>query len=236
MPSIAAAAHSVPGLKRKSNEDAHRIFLDQEAVTNSSRPALFAVADGMGSYTKGAEAATMAVDHLAQFFSLEADAYQGEHSLQELFFKANIAVTRLRNQSRANYGMGTTLTCLMLDAATLDAVLLYVGDSAAWLLRDKELLRLTIPHVDQTGAITQHIGMGPGMKLDRVRLRLTPGDRLLLCSDGVDTQVPARMMQSVLAEALAPEAAAQALTSLADKLGGKDNATAVVVFVGEATQ
>ena len=235
MPSITAAAHTAIGLTRKTNEDDHRIYLDQEIVVQSGRPPLFAVADGMGSYRNGAQASSLAVDQLGHFYSLEPADFKGERSLQDLFFRANTAVTRLRNQSRANYGMGTTLTCLMVDPATLEAILLYVGDSGAWLLRAGELLRLTIPHVDQSGAITQHIGMGPGMQLERVRLLLAPGDRLLLCSDGVDGQVRSSMLDSVLRDAPSPAEAAQALTSLADKLGGKDNATAIVIFVGEAT-
>jgi len=95
---LIAAARSETGLLRKRNEDAWRIYRDQ-AFVSADRGFLLAVADGMGSGRAGSEAAWMAVDQLAHFYHIAEGQLRGERTLQDLIFRSNDAITRLRTTS-----------------------------------------------------------------------------------------------------------------------------------------
>ena len=231
---LVVACSSVIGLLRQRNEDAWRIYQAQEFVTGSTRGCLVAVADGMGGGRAGGEAAWMAVDQLAHFYHAPANQFRGEETLQSLIFRSNDAVTRLRTSSNTHYGMGTTLVAALFDHSGNAVTIFNVGDSAAYLWRGDRHLRLTTPHVNEAGELTNHIGMGPGLEIERVRARLAPGDRLLLTSDGVHSYVDDGIIGTLLAGA-EPAKIAASITAAADNAGGKDNATALVAEVQPAS-
>jgi len=229
---LVAAASSVTGLVRQRNEDAWRIYQDQEFVRSGERGWIMAVADGMGGGRAGSEAAWMAVDQLAHFYHTPAEKFQGEETLQDLVFRSNDAVTRLRNTSNTHYGMGTTLVAALFDRDAAAVTVINIGDSAAFLWRKGLLLRLTTTHVDAVGKLTNHIGMGQGLSIERVRASLVPGDRLLLCSDGVHSYIAEEDIGTILC-GMDPGAITTSITEAADEAGGRDNATALVAEIVE---
>jgi protein phosphatase len=143
---------------------------------------------------------------------------------------------------------GTTLTALV--AAGAQAALVHVGDSRAYLLRAGALTQLTEDHTllarlqavnhpllrDPDVAIPRNylyrcLGQDEETALDATELTLAPGDRLLLCSDGLWDELASDLLRDHLAHGDGPQACAEALVAAADDAGGHDNSTAVVVFV-----
>ena len=227
MERLVVAASSVVGLLRQRNEDAFRVYQEQGFVGDGARGYLVAVADGMGGGRAGGEAAWMAVDQLAHFYYTPPAQFRGEETLQELVFRSNDAVTRLRTTGKTHYGMGTTLVAALVDQGANAVTVFNVGDSAAFLWRGGRHIRLTTLHVNEAGELTNHVGMGPGLEIERVRTRLAPGDRLLLTSDGVHSYVEDAVIGALLG-GTDPASIAGAITGAADAAGGKDNATALV--------
>jgi len=143
-------------------------------------------------------------------------------------------------------GMGTTLTGAW--SVGLDLFVLHVGDSRAYLMRGSRLRKVTHDHTvaqdyaDQ-GLIAQHEvdrhrmshvltravgGHGDDVEGDMHHVRLSPGDRLLLCSDGLTDMVSDQEILQVLRSGMPSEKIARTLVELANDHGGKDNVTVVV--------
>jgi protein phosphatase len=146
-------------------------------------------------------------------------------------------------------GMGTTLTAatLVTDGTVLVG---HVGDSRAYLLHDGELRQVTVDHslveelvregrltVDeaavhpQRSIITRALGVDAAVEVDVFSVELAPGDRLLLCSDGLTGMVQTETIAATLRRESDPARAAAALIDAANVAGGEDNITAVVVAV-----
>ncbi|HET9255241.1 MAG TPA: SpoIIE family protein phosphatase, partial [Pseudonocardiaceae bacterium] len=126
-----------------------------------------------------------------------------------------------------------------------------LGDSRAYLLRQRALQRLTTDHSlaqllvqvgdltpDQAAAhptrnqLTQYVGM-PGEAEPGTRvLGLTPGDRLLLCTDGLTTMIKDKDIEAILRDYPHPDAACRELITTAKKEGGTDNITVIVLGLG----
>jgi PPM family protein phosphatase len=226
------------GRVRNKNEDL--------ALENSS---LFAVADGMGGHAGGEVAARVAVDTLQRTFEREPTA----HGLLDAVVAANAAVWRASQGSRDLRGMGTTLTvaALVQNEDGQDVVVLAnVGDSRAYVAADGQLVRVTADHslaeervrqgvmTEAEAAVHPHrhiltraLGIGPGVDVDLWELRLQEGDRLLLCSDGLTNEVDDDRLTELLAAHGDPSEAATALVAEANRRGGNDNITVVIVDV-----
>jgi serine/threonine protein phosphatase PrpC len=139
-------------------------------------------------------------------------------------------------------GAGTTLIGLVVEPQR--AVIVSVGDSRVYRLRDGVLQQLTTDHnirtlrelgepvTDGPGrALTSYIGSpDPCQRVDVTTHGLVPGDRFLLCTDGIHTQMTRSEVTTTLSEGSAEEAAI-ALTLAADAAGGRDNATAMIVDI-----
>jgi len=138
-------------------------------------------------------------------------------------------------------GMGTTLTAVLMPASGDRVAIANIGDSRAYLLRAGRLGRLTEDHVigklaiGAPGRIAAMLARYLDGRLDRspdLTLRQAlPGDRYLLCTDGLAGTVPGAMIRDVLATAAAPADAVGELIRLANDAGGPDNVTAVVIGV-----
>ena len=141
--------------------------------------------------------------------------------------------------------MGTTCTVVLLDRAMTVA---HVGDSRAYRLRGERLEQLTDDHslvatmvregiIDPADAatdgrrniITRALGAEDEVRVDVVTSDLAPGDRLLLCSDGLHGQVDDAAIASALRDEPDPAAAVNRLISLANAAGGEDNVTVIVI-------
>ncbi|MFN8099679.1 MAG: protein phosphatase 2C domain-containing protein [Dermatophilaceae bacterium] len=228
---VGAATHA--GHRRAGNEDS----------ALATYP-LFLVADGMGGHAAGEVASAIAVATLAEL---------GPHepALPALLEQITTANARIRANARepGRWGMGTTLTGIVALADGHWAVV-NVGDSRVLLARGGELRQLTTDHSEvqdlvQLGVlapneaavhpmrhvITRSLGADDDVDIDHQRLRLVPGDRVLVCSDGLTDDVPADEIYWVLDTAAGPQEAADALVTAALTHGGRDNVTVVVVDV-----
>lgn len=152
----------------------------------------------------------------------------------------------------AKRGMGTTLSALLVGGHT--AFIAHVGDSRIYLTRAGECRQITDDHtvinelikrgkltrdqiekVAQKSAITRALGVYERVEVDTLSVELMPGDRFLLCSDGLhgylknDEELGEQLAQSGL------DLAPRALIDLANERGGKDNITSILVQIGEGS-
>ena len=228
---FAVGAKTDVGRGRPANEDT---FL----VDHEDR--LYAVADGMGGHRAGEVASATAIDALQAAFADGA-------SLDQAVGEANAAVYEKASANVDMRGMGTTLTA----AALLDdrhALLGHVGDSRAYLMRDGGVTRITEDHSlveqlvregrlspeeaadhPQKAIITRALGIDPDVEVDTYPIDLRPGDRLLLCSDGLTNMLTDAAIAHVLRRQPDPQEAAEQLVDMANEAGGDDNITVVVI-------
>ena len=238
--SLRYAARSSVGLVRASNQD-----------SAYAGPHLMAMCDGMGGPAGGDIASAVAISHL---IPLDADSHQAGELLGLLRGAIQEAHADLVARSTAEpdlAGLGTTCVAVMRSGNKLAMV--HVGDSRAYLLREGELTQVTTDHtfveyLVETGRLTreqarQHpqrsvllrvLGDADGeVQLDESIREAVPGDRWLLCSDGLSGPVTAATIGEVLAGVEDPALAADQLIDLAERAGGPDNITAVVFDVVE---
>lgn len=223
-----AAAISDTGLSRENNEDS----------VYSGRW-LHAVADGMGGHAAG-EVASAAVITALSAYDAETPPDRLLEILGRAVAEANAEVARQAAEDRARLGMGTTLAALLLSGDR--AALVNIGDSRAFRLRDGHLRQITEDHVigklvsdagDYAPVLARYLDGRPDRSPDLSTRDLRPGDRYLLCSDGLSPVVSARAIRDVLMSAPEPELAAAQLAALAEAEGGPDNASAIVIDVSD---
>jgi protein phosphatase len=227
------AAASDVGLLREGNEDA--AFAGRH---------LLAVADGMGGHAAGEVASAAVIAALEQLDELGVNAGDPQEALREAVEEANDNLRLMVAADSDLHGMGTTVTAVLSDGAY--AWLAHVGDSRAYLLREGTLRQLTRDHtfvqqlVDegrlapedasshpQRNYITRALDGREGIDVDLERLDLAPGDRLLLCSDGLSGVVSDESIAEVL-NGTTPDEAVHRLIDLALRGGGPDNVTCIV--------
>lgn len=206
-------------------------------------PPLFVVADGMGGHAAGEVASEIAVSIMQERAPRIADA----EALSQAVVDANMEVIEAA-QAKGRQGMGTTLTAAVLDGEHL--VIAQVGDSRAYLLHEGRLHQITRDHSlmaeliysgeiteeqarthPQRSVITRALGSDPEMLPDIYELRVSAGDRLLLCSDGLNTMLDDGRIQRIMQRNGDPQRCANALVSEAVSEGGLDNVTVIVVDI-----
>jgi PPM family protein phosphatase len=213
---------------------------------------LFAVADGMGGHRGGDVASAMTLEALERFDTSQ-EGVLGR--LVEEIQSANRAVLERGTAEASLQGMGTTLTALVADDGT--AYLAHVGDSRAYLLRDGSLQRLTEDHTlvqrmvregritpqqaenhPQRNILTKALGVEQDLSPDPLTMDIHPGDRILLCTDGLSGMLDEDRIREVLDGEPDPQRAADQLVAEAIEAGGDDNVTVVVIDVldGERPQ
>jgi len=224
-----AAGRTEKGEVRKTNDDAFRVYCDNDTKVKG-RGFIFAVADGIGSYRAGGQAAQISVDQLALYFRYPAQAFNGDKTAEELIFKANSVITDMRTTQDQYYGMGCTLTVLLTDPQVRMGILYQVGDSMAYMGRGGTMVPITVAQVADDGSLANHLGLGKDFKLDRTRFFIAPGDSFLLCSDGMCGFLDNEVMQEGLLCSDDPEICLDFLFEKAMQVSD-DNVTAVVAKV-----
>jgi len=223
------------GLTRPQNEDSLLI-----------EPPLYAVADGMGGHRAGEIASRVALSELLATAPRSVDA----KALARGVRAANRAVIESAAKSRTRTGMGTTLTAAMVDGTYVAVA--HVGDSRAYLLHDGRLTRVTEDHSmvadlvrqgsiteedarfhPQRSVITRALGSDPDMVADVFEVRASAGDRLLLATDGLTGMLTDDYIAEILMQERDPESAAAKLIEAANRAGGYDNITVIVVDLDE---
>lgn len=231
------AALTDVGRVRSHNEDA--IIAD---------PPLFAVADGLGGHEAGEIASQIAIETLRDHAPRKPDA----NALARAVRAANAEVIRAAREGVGRSGMGTTITAAIVDGTRI--VIAQVGDSRAYLLRAGRLTRITDDHsmvadLIRTGQLTEEesrvhpnrsvitraLGTDPNMFADTFEVDGEPGDRLLLCSDGLTTMLTDDVITEKLGGYRDPATAARELIDAANEEGGQDNVSVVVVDIEGAS-
>jgi PPM family protein phosphatase len=218
------------GRRRRHNEDAY-----------VCEPPLFAVADGMG----GAQAGELASNLAAAALRDDRSEGGGEERVDELIQEANRRIYQRQSQDAAVSGMGTTMTVALVEDGQV--AIGHVGDSRAYLIRNRSLEQLTEDHSlvaelvrsgrlspeeaedhPQRSVITRALGTDPNVDVDTFSIETKPGDLFLLCSDGLTSMVDD---ETILREVERNRGdlgrAAKALVRAANKGGGEDNITVV---------
>jgi serine/threonine protein phosphatase PrpC len=227
--------------------------------TDSAHAHLFVVADGMGGHAGGEVASQIAVNTVEEClldslkWFLGAQGAEGDEVAKSLRAAVEVADREVFNavdRRPALHRMGSTLTLAFHHARELFVA--HVGDSRAYLCRGGGLHRLTRDHTlfaeltrlgrppaaaaaEQMRHVVTNVvgGVKAGVKADIVRVALEPGDRLLLCTDGLTDMLTNAEIAAALAEHPQPEAACRQLVALANERGGRDNITAVLAVFRE---
>lgn len=224
------------GRVRSTNQDA---FLAQ-----GGQYPLYAVADGMGGHLGGDIASAMAIEGLKDCLR---DQRPDEALISRCVSRISRQIYDRQLKETSLQGMGTTLTLLWEDEQQV--YLGHVGDSRAYLLREGMLRQLSHDHslvsellrsgvIDEAAAgdypyrnvITRAVGTEEEILCDTAVIDKLPGDRFLLCSDGLSEYIKREQMQEMLhKESL--ELIADTLLSLALERGGRDNITLILLEV-----
>jgi PPM family protein phosphatase len=224
------------GLQRRANED-----------SLLARSPLFVVADGMGGAQAGEVASRLAVE---SFQGGLGDPASPEEQLAAHALAANARIHELSRSNAEQAGMGTTLTAIYVGPE--EVAIAHVGDSRAYCLRAGELLRLTDDHslVDeliregrltpeeaeehpQRSVITRALGPEETVEVDTRSFRARPGDVYLLCSDGLTSMVAESRLADVLRAHPRLHDAGEALIAEANRAGGRDNITVILLRLEE---
>jgi protein phosphatase len=237
------------GRRRVSNEDAFGLDLDLGA---------FVVADGMGGHAAGEVASREAVDTVIGMLRRDAAAIAGlaeggadnirraQRAVEAAMQAATYMVFAIAENDPEQRGMGTTLSTLVISGTR--AITGQVGDSRIYRVRHGQVSRMTEDHTlvawqikqgiiseqeaersPHKNVITRAVGSRDYVQVDTMVCDLEPGDRFLVCSDGLhgylqDEELPQHMAKQ-------PEPSVEGLIALANQRGGRDNITAIVVGV-----
>jgi serine/threonine protein phosphatase PrpC len=239
------------GCVRAVNEDYYLFIEPPDDAEFQQRGRLVVVADGMGGHKGGRIASRLAADTIRDVFLTAADT-DPLAVLQEGFHRAHQAIRQIAVNDPELDGMGTTCTAIILRGLSL--ALGHIGDSRLYLIRGGSTTQLSRDHtvvngMVESGLITpeeaehherKHVlsaamGVSPDLKADFVQdpATLTPGDTLLLCSDGLhglisDEEIAAATIDQPLSEACAE------LLAWAKVRGGPDNITLQMIRIEAA--
>jgi protein phosphatase len=209
-----------------------------------AEPPLFVVADGLGGHEAGEVASSIAIQTLRDNAPRRADA----NALARAVRAANREVMRAAREGIGRSGMGTTITAAIVDGCSVAVA--QVGDSRAYLLHDGLLSRITQDHSmvadlirsgqiteaesrvhPNRSVITRALGTDPNVVADAYEVDAAPGDRIMLCSDGLTTMLEDTEIAELLGKYRDPVTAAAGLIAAANEAGGHDNISVVVVDV-----
>lgn len=221
------------GRARRRNEDSLRVNRDA---------GLLVVADGMGGHPAGDVASMMAGE------AVERAIVDAGYTLAEALRAAHRAIVDAGREGQGAPGMGTTCVACCLRGRLLETA--WVGDSRLYRLRDGRLEQLSRDHtwvqsmVDagelaadaadghpERHVLAQCLGSPAGIEVDAETIGVEPGDRLLLCTDGLTGEIGGAEIGALLAEHADDRDAADALVDAALAAGGRDNVTVVVATV-----
>ncbi len=245
------------GRKRENNEDSYAVLRRDEL--DKALDGLFVVADGMGGGRHGDVASGIVAQTVPEMVLESVYERNGRNGsldtarlMQDTLSRANHRVW-MRGAERSELrGMGTTCVAAMVkdDILTIGNV----GDSRAYLLREGALRQITEDHSEiwqevkagrmtreqarksrHRNAITQAMGLRSEVKPDVEQIPLEEGDTVLLCSDGLTTEVGDAEIARILATVPDAQDACDRLVTAALRHGGGDNITVVVLRYGAFT-
>ena len=231
------------GKERQENQDS--FFADPE-------PALFLVSDGMGGHRGGSLASEIVAEDLPVMIEnaldkLKVGTPRTIRSLLERMIAEQSKQLQLEGTSETGFrDMGATLVIALLRKGR--CFIANLGDSRAYRLRKGRMVQLTRDHSvvseliekghiepeeaanhDTSGQITRYIGMEEKAHSHVRSFTLKKADHILLCTDGLTDMVADKDIASILNSEKNPQAACESLVAAANKAGGHDNITALVI-------
>src|SRR3984885_1415576 len=235
------AGDSHPGMVRQNNED--RFHFDPDR-------GIFLVIDGVGGHAAGEKAADIAMERVRA--RLERQTGSAEERIREAITVANNEILRLAGANPEWQGMACVLTVAVVDNGT--ATIGHVGDSRLYKIRRGEIRKCTHDHSpvgerEDNREISEAEAMRHPRRnevyrdvgseehepddadfIEVLRIPFEPDSALLLCSDGLSDQVTSgEILRTVTANAGHPYGAVHELIDAANREGGKDNVTVLVV-------
>src|SRR5690554_1864520 len=211
------AVRTDTGLVRDHNED------DFLVVPESG---VYLVADGMGGHNAGSVASRICIETVEEFFQnwenesgdlerFEDDVVRPDEVLADALLAANRAIFEAAVSDASLAGMGTTVVGVRVKDDMLTVC--YAGDSRAYLFRNGDLRRLTADHSlgnflrglgregearlaesTMSNVIMRALGLEPSVEIEEGMVHIQPGDRLMLCSDGLSDLVSEDLISAVL--------------------------------------
>jgi len=235
---LRAAARTDVGRRRPANED---------AVVVAPELGLYLVADGMGGHRAGQVASELAARAvLSGLRGLAGAARSPQAKLAAAVAGANAEILATARAKPELTGMGTTVVALLADQGRV--AIAHVGDSRAYRLRGGAAERLTDDHTlvadlvrrgelgaaaaaahPQRHVLTRALGVRRALEPDLAELAPEAGDVYLLCSDGLTGHVADEELAGVAASAPDLDAACERLVALANRRGGEDNVSVLLV-------
>lgn len=214
-------------------------------IQTGNLPNLYIVADGMGGHRAGDYASRYVVEHITQ---MVRDSF--EQNPKKVLDRALHQVNReLRTIAASNenlYGMGTTCVAATITGDYLQVA--NVGDSRLYLLHGGVLRQVTVDHslveemilaggLNQKDArvhpdrniITRAIGAEDELRIDYFDEKTEPGDQILICTDGLTNMVEDERIAEIASQMLSPDEKARLLVNEANRNGGKDNITVILI-------
>ena len=215
--------------------------------SESEKFLLLAVADGMGGAAKGEEASKIALNALTKTIIPELFGTRSFTELLENGIKnANQEILDYTTKNPESSGMGTTTVCAVVKGNNIH--LANVGDSRAYVISNDEIRRVTKDHsyvqalIDegqiteeearehpQKNVITKAVGIMESVEPDTMKLTLDTDESLLLCCDGVIAHLTDEDIHKIICNTNDPQNACQQIVDLANKRGGSDNISLIIL-------
>ena len=228
------------GRKRNMNQDF--VYASEQPI--GMLPNLFIVADGMGGHNAGDYASRCAVETMVDYIENSMEK-KPVRLLAGAVEAANTAICRKASEDRSMAGMGTTLVACCVDRDCLYVV--NIGDSRLYLI-DEEMDQITRDHSlveemvqrgeltseqarthPEKNVITRAVGVKNSLKPDFFDVGLHPGDRVLLCSDGLTNMVEDAVIKQLVRQGPDLEQAGRSLIDTANENGGSDNISVILL-------
>lgn len=234
------------GKVRKANEDNAGMIERPDGLK------IFVVCDGMGGHVGGATASKIAVTCILQFLE-SRELSNCENAISEAIIFANQQVYANALHNPDLHGMGTT--CVLVIVKDDECYFGHVGDSRIYLHSNRELHRLTKDHsyvqqlVDmgeisddeaeshpRKNQIMRALGIAADVQPELGARKLSPmtGDRILMCTDGLNGMINDKQIASIMLQNTSREQCAQLLIKSALDHGGKDNVTATIIDIEDS--
>lgn len=241
------------GIVRSLNEDSLLLIETSRIIQSVCLPiGVYLIADGMGGHTAGEIASMTIVNSVAKnayselliknlnsFADIDYNVW-----LHNAIYAANQTVYELRKATASD--LGSTVVAALIE--NNKAYIVNVGDSRAYLIKEGKIRQITTDHTlvermvatgqisaeearyhPQRNVIYRTIGEKARVKIDTYDLSLDPGDRLLLCSDGLSGMIDDKEIFHIVEQASSPQSACDELIVAANEAGGFDNISVIVV-------
>ncbi len=244
---LIAAAQTNKGRVRANNEDAVGSVQPTDPAARERKGCLFAVADGLGGLNAGEVASATAIQTLLDEYYAPSNAARVEPALRRAMQQANLRVHDMGQRNVEQRGMATTLTALALAGAT--AYIAHVGDSRLYRLRGDKLTQLTQDHSEvaelvrmkivppalaashpSRNVLTRTLGQQLMLRPDFAREPVQPGDRFMMCTDGLWSELEEEEMAETLGR-FEPEEACRRLIDLCLTRECGDNISVAAISV-----